>query len=239
MNWLWGGIALLLALLFFCVILPVSVRVQVLKQEQLERIYVELRMLFGLIRIHHEIPFVTLKQMFRTFSFQSKIKQKILVGSTGVTNNKHKDQSMTYESHTHSSITVTVEKIKEWFQILQSVRDFLQQYNSMLLRMLKMIHIDKWHWKTAIGTGDAAEAGILCGGLWAVKSSVTGILYHFLTVKEKPVIEVYPDFHRRLLQIQFDCIIHIWVGQAIVAGVKLGYIWLRGGLPWQNIQSKG
>lgn len=60
--------------------------------------------------------------------------------------------------------------------------------------------------KAAVGTGDAAETAVLLGVLWAVIGSAATSISRIKSMKTKPVLELYPLYDRRALNIGFECI---------------------------------
>jgi hypothetical protein len=70
-----------------------------------------------------------------------------------------------------------------------------------------------------LGAGDAAATGILVGLLWNIKTLFS--LVANLTFKSSllPDLNIIPCFDGALFSTNFDCILSIRTGHAIIAGV--------------------
>jgi hypothetical protein len=244
MNWLWGlgGVilalllVLLLAVFLLVLLFPIRGHLQIYKTQQDDHILLEVRLFAGMIKIKREIPFVKLEASFRRILIKSNVKKKTVVGAGGQAGMQ---QTVQQDDQNPALTILTIDKIQHWYHLYQSMKDELKRMSPLILRFVKTIKVDGLTWTTVVGADEAPEAGVLAGVLWALKGCAVGMLYHYLTVVQTPSISVQPSFNGKTLHTQVNCIFHIWVGQAIGAGFKLGVFMLREGLPWQNIRSKG
>ncbi|SFS91903.1 DUF2953 domain-containing protein [Marininema halotolerans] len=98
---------------------------------------------------------------------------------------------------------------------------------------------EKLEWTSRLGTGDAAETGVLTGIAWGVKYGVVGLIDSHIQWKSAPYINVSPLFTEERLETDFECIVRFKVGHAIRAGVQLFLRMNKGGEgKWQNTLSK-
>jgi hypothetical protein len=244
MMWSWGlgktilTLFLVLGSLLFILILLFPVRVLVFfeKQDENEQIRLEVCLFGNLIKIRRHIPYVKISFADGQLQVQSKIHEETAVKG-GMGNDS--SESQLHQDAYPSWIHVSVETIQRWYQWYARWKEFLARIQPYIVRILKTVRVDELTWQTSVGSGEAPETGFLAGALWAFKGCVLGVLYHYLTVQTQPQIQVHPNFNRKTLHTQIHCIFHVWLGQAMVAGLKLGVLLVREGLPWQNIQSKG
>ncbi len=93
------------------------------------------------------------------------------------------------------------------------------------LRLAKLFavtvqRIERFSFRTVVGTGDAAVTSYVTGSLWAMTSILTAWLrrrYRFLSA---PVYHVVPDFDRSRIALEIDCIFRFTIGEIIVAIVS-------------------
>ncbi|MBP2077327.1 DUF2953 domain-containing protein [Oceanobacillus polygoni] len=111
------------------------------------------------------------------------------------------------------SLTFFSGKIKFYYQKLQKV-------NRLLNTLLKPIRLHQFNWNTVGGTGNAALTGIMSGGLWTVKNTLSLYLINKLQVKCKPIVYLEPNFQHRFLYTNLDCMLSIRLGKAIYVFTK-------------------
>jgi hypothetical protein len=105
--------------------------------------------------------------------------------------------------------------------------------------MLRKVTCEKLSWGTTVGTGDAAETGVLIGLIWTIKSILLGLAAGYIRWDQSPQLEVAPQFNRAILEIQFHSIIRFRLGHAILAITRLLTHMRKGrGRKWQIIPFK-
>ncbi|MBA4603846.1 DUF2953 domain-containing protein [Thermoactinomyces sp. AMNI-1] len=113
----------------------------------------------------------------------------------------------------------------------RKVRAFRHKYLKMLRQIDEFQQIMHWFfgkitcekliWKTRLGTGDAAEAGILTGIAWGIKWALVGMLGSRIRWKFTPQLSIDPDFNHEILEIYFHSIIRFRIGHAILTVKRL------------------
>ncbi|SFX02481.1 Protein of unknown function [Thermoactinomyces sp. DSM 45891] len=83
-------------------------------------------------------------------------------------------------------------------------------------------------WKTQVGTGDAAEAGVLTGLVWGIKSFLISVVGNYIKWKKAPEIDVIPHFNQLAFNMYFHSIVCFRVWHAIVVVTRL-WIQMRKG----------
>ena len=119
------------------------------------------------------------------------------------------------------------------YRLLKRVHNLLP----IIKRFLKTIRLENLQWKTAIGTADAAETGVLTGIVWGIKSSIVGFISTNLTVRKIPQIHVHPLFQQKKIKTEIRCMIRFRIGNAILAGIRLLLnLRKRRDVKWQSTQ---
>lgn len=108
----------------------------------------------------------------------------------------------------------TIEKAIEIYQFFVDRIDHLIHINK---QFLNRVTCEKLQWKTFIGTGDAAETGVLVGVAWGVKTNLIAMISSFIQWKHPPKIEVFPYFTESRFDIDFHSVIRFRMGYAILA----------------------
>jgi hypothetical protein len=121
--------------------------------------------------------------------------------------------------------------------------EFLERFDHFhhtIRWFLSKVTFEKLVWVTKIGTGDAAESGVLTGIAWGIKTTLVGIFGHYTRWQEPPQLAIDPEFNRPVLETYFHSIIRFRVGHAIL-GAKRLLLHMRIGrerTSWQNTQFK-
>jgi hypothetical protein len=221
-EWVW---ILGLIAVFVTLILMSLIRIRVLftrQQQEDDNLVVNIKALFGLVRLRYEIPVIKLSL-------------------TDDLNVKTDDKSKTVETLTHKHKNITPMKIitffKRNFKIVTNVfgfRDWLQG-------TLRHVKCTKIRWSTNIGLGDAPDTAVTAGIVWGLKTSLLGYVFKYIALDTRPELAVNPQFNRTQFTTELLCIVKFRLGYAIFAGLLLivRILKVKGGIrAWQNILFK-
>ncbi|MCH5584280.1 DUF2953 domain-containing protein [Shimazuella sp. AN120528] len=135
---------------------------------------------------------------------------------------KNVDKGVKVESNKESS---TDKKAEDTFINKDKIEFLYENYEDLLHRVkyfqesvrwfMSRVHCTKWDWETNVGTGDAAEAGVLTGMIWGVKTTVLGFFSHYIQWDSRPQIEVTPCFQQALLDTSFVAKFSFTFGSAV------------------------
>ncbi|MCK8816571.1 DUF2953 domain-containing protein [Natroniella sulfidigena] len=77
-------------------------------------------------------------------------------------------------------------------------------------------------WKTSFGLANPAHTGLATGSLWAIKSSIIGILQEYLEFKSLPCVQVNPNFNwQQPVRIELKGIFEFKIGNIMYVGIKI------------------
>lgn len=85
--------------------------------------------------------------------------------------------------------------------------------------LLDKVKIDKFLLKLGIGTGDAAETGLIYGMAWIAIGNILSFFRSILPAKQ-PVASVVPYFDSVRFTLDFNCIISLKLGHIINTGIR-------------------
>ncbi|WP_157722100.1 DUF2953 domain-containing protein [Tumebacillus avium] len=219
MAWYWIVLLALAVFLLLTMVLPVTVEIHYKREGRDDRLHLGVRALFGLVKAGFEVPTVALMER------SGKIGVKAEPGE-GVPKKKR------------GWVTITVEKIQQALRTINEFRKRVGKYKRAIRQTTKAFHIESFKWRTVFGTGDAAQTGYTTGLVWGVKGISAAALHQYFSVKTRLLYDVKPHFQATGFRTELTCIIRFWPGKAILAGLKLAFLWLREGAKWRNIRSK-
>ncbi len=116
----------------------------------------------------------------------------------------------------------------KWRRIIREVNLLFDLYRSFARRIKKAMLCEKFTWRTACGCGDAALTGMVTGLLWAAKSEALIFLRRRLNFTARPVVRVRPIYDAALLEVEFECIFTLRVGNVINAAWGLLHFPVKG-----------
>lgn len=88
----------------------------------------------------------------------------------------------------------------------------------------------KFQWETNLGARDAAQTAIMVGLFWGVLGHLHAFLQNRYAFRCRPIFNVVPSFHRKVLDTCFDCIFELKIGHIMLAGLReLGRRWITEG----------
>lgn len=212
---------LILILVFFLMLLlllfsNVKIGLFYKREDNNDRIKIEIGLLNGLIPIRLKIP--GLKATEHGVEFNEKVQ--------GYGKNLNKEKR-----------NISIKDLKIYHEKIQELLERIVGLQKIMKQFMAKIKIVKFSWWSRIGTGDAAETGVLSGIVWGIKGGIVMLLSHFMSLRSKPAIQIEPSFIQACLYTEFECIVQFRIGNAILAGIRM-FIHLRKGrkVRWENTQ---
>lgn len=212
---LWFGLFFLLVFLIL-LLSPLRLEIDFHHKREQDQGTIMVRALWNLIRYQIKIPEITWKGIDEGIEIDT------------VTKGEKREQR------------ITREKIEKYQEVSQQLVRGVDHFYWILKRFLHHLTCEKFVWQTLVGTGNAAETGVLVGALWGIKSFLLSIVGRSIKWKKPPTIHIHPAFTEAVLEFKFQSIISFRFGHAILAisRVLLQLITNRRDMKWPNIQSK-
>lgn len=116
---------------------------------------------------------------------------------------------------------ITVDKIKHKQQQWQQLKTHINGLYRIIKAFLSKVRCQQLVWHSTIGTGDAAETGVMTGLIWSLKSVTLGFSTGYLRMETVPDFRVTPDFNQPRLETHITCILKFRLGQAMLTGLRL------------------
>lgn len=196
---------LVIFLLIFCIVIytmPVTISMDIERTGKDDKITIGIRSFYGLLKLHSEIPFMEL--IFKRGKPAVKYKVELA--------NKKRNKLLAQFTK-----LFTLDENSKLLEILRKERH-------RLLSALKYIAgkttIGKFYLRLSLGTGDAAETGVLYGAAWIVIGNIMTLTRRLVNIGGIR-IKVVPVFDNVLLSADFSCIIHIRLGHIINTGIRV------------------
>ncbi|AZR72327.1 hypothetical protein BBF96_02320 [Anoxybacter fermentans] len=218
-------------------LLPVKVSLDYFRINQDDNLKIQVEALFGLIHYRLEISYVEIR---RRFLFPVLRLQAEFFGAKG----KKKDEEVKEEFGVHTfNLREIIKKIKfllkitnQFEALMEMMKTFrkedrhnkeVRMENVVVYRVLGMLGMGlrgdcrKLVWHTYFGFPDAAVTGIATGLIWAGKSIFLDLLSLVCNMKTDPQISVTPHFEKPGLEMRFESIFSIRIGNIMIAGLKI------------------
>jgi hypothetical protein len=203
----------------------IKINIWIRKREKDENIVFKIRMLFGLIRLHYDMPMMKVENL-----------------EEGIVLEVDRHNNLGQEKKNHNEKQVNKRIIDHWLNIFQQVLDATDSFKVWLKRTLSRLSITNLEWSTNFCVGDAAYTAVATGMLWSTKTFIIGWLSHQVQLVDSPrlfVVPVYDDHPH--FSSEMSCIVQISCGYAIYAGLVLivRVLKVKGGVKrWKTILSK-
>ncbi|GAB7388937.1 DUF2953 domain-containing protein [Bacillaceae bacterium] len=200
----------------------VTVGIHYRRAEEDDRLTIDVKAWHGIIRFRHEIPAVELRGLLQGI----RMKQESQIGKSG---------AIVMEKNTIINREEIRKRIRAFRRLLRNVRGL----KPIMTSFVRRVRLEKLVWQTRIGSGDAADTGILTGVAWSVKAMLVGTAAHRMDLRCYPRFSVSPAFGKRELCSELSCIVRFRLGHAILAGMRI-LLNLRKGRErtWQNTPFK-
>lgn len=163
---------------------------------------IRIRALFGLVRLRFTLPQLDWRGWEQALQVEGKL------------TSKHSKLVTTKEKIGKRNIKVMKKRLNE---LLFQIDDFME----VVRWFISKITCEKLDWSTSLGTGDAAEAGILTGLAWTIKSMIIGWISRYIRWQQYPNLSIQPAFQQEIFHTYFHSIIRFRLGYAILALKRL------------------
>lgn len=204
--WIWlGGIGLLIALLITAVLISnVHVHFIFNKHKSDDYANINVRLLYGIVRINYEIPSIVFRNM----------KEGFLVKT---------EQSMNHsKGRTEGSERVNKRKVKKWVKDVKIMLRATDALKLWLKQTLTRVHMTQLSWSTHIGVSDAAYTAVLTGWVWGIKSIIIGFLTYRVKFEKTPMLEVMPVWSDEMeFRTELEFRLKIRITAILFAGITL------------------
>lgn len=171
-----------------------------------DNIVVTVYMFKNLLTYRMEVPVIAILNIENSFWLKSKMKTR-------------KSQEQTKVKREQRFVRKTVNfyirhpgQIRHIFRLF---RYFLRLYDYIMGNVRASLYCEQLEWRTQYGSEDATLTGIATGMLWAIKTLMITRLRKKVIFIKKPIINVHPVFGGNHLNIEFQCIFSIRLGNVI------------------------
>ncbi|ALP38632.1 hypothetical protein ASL14_23100 [Paenibacillus sp. IHB B 3084] len=225
--WKWIGIAIIVVLLLVLAVLLSRIRLKldIAKHDNDDRAHLEIRFLYGWIKINYDIPAILLASL-----------QKGLLYRLDRNKNIHKTDASI------DSGTIDKEKIKLFIHDIRILLKGTRSFHRWIRHTLSHVKMSKMEWSTNISLADAAYTATSTGILWGLKTSLIGFASSFVRMNCTPKLFVVPYWVDRLrFTTTLTCEASISLGYVVYSMLMLAYrIWRVPGGPeaWKRVFSK-
>jgi hypothetical protein len=118
--------------------------------------------------------------------------------------------------------------LKEIAYSFKESKDFVRHvvhFHVIIRKFMARVSVTKFEWHTKIGTGDAAQTGMIVGVGWSLKYAIVALVSKYMKLKEAPFLSITPSFQQPISEMKFICMIHFRIGHAMLAGIRIVKYW--------------
>lgn len=210
----------MLSMLLIISLTALTISLSSTREKENDLIKIEVTAWFKLIRIQTQVPLLKLKENLSGWEYKMEMESQA---------------KQLNQQKTSISFTKLFHRIQSFQQFIQKVYEF----NQIMRSFFKHVYLHRLEWKVELGTGDAAETGLLTGLSWGIMSSIAGLISSYVTLRTLPRLNVIPSFQQKKLETEFKCMFRLRIGHAILAGVRiLLNLRKRRDVRWQSTQFK-
>jgi hypothetical protein len=184
--------------------MSVIIDIKILKDHDNDKIILEFKTLFELIKYKIEIPFIDLTMKKNGLPFL-KMSTEVKKGQTEELSEEKK----------------SIVTLKEMKAIYRKVKCFFYTHEKGIRYILGRLKISSFLWKTEVGVNDAAFTGMVSGILWIFQEQMIILLRNHAKCNEMNS-KVMPHFNKEVFKTTLHCIIKVKIGYIIIAGIKFG-----------------
>ena len=216
---------------------PIKIQIDYKRLKEDDRLKVQVETFFGLIHYRMEISYLDIR---RQFLFPIMELRSEFFGAKG----KKEEDHVIEEFGLHAlDLKELFEKVRFLIKItdkfeamVEMMKSFkredehnqeVRMENVVIYRIMGMLffglkgNCQKLVWHTHFGFSDAAVTGLANGMVWTGKSAVLDIISIVSNMKTDPEISVSPDFNNQILEMVFESIFSIRIGNIMIAGFKI------------------
>ncbi len=201
MSLLWVVLALLLAFILVIPFTSIRLEAHYWREGANDQLNIQIRLLWGMIRLRYQIPLIKWMENEGSLIIREK--------STDLPTKGSWRQRITWRS---------LCAMRERYLMF---RDQVHQLQDLTRSFLRHVIFERLEWRSTVGTGDAAETGVVTGVVWGVKSILVGVLGSYVQWTKQPFLKVDPLFSEATLETDLHCIIRFRIGHAMLAAIRL------------------
>ncbi len=207
---LWLAIPLALLLLMIVVLLVILTsyihfHFRVCRLGKDDRIELDLRALFGLVKFHYELPALVFQ------GIEKGIKVKL-------------EESGLAPVRTDQDLEEQIDKqsVADWLKNIRIAVKATHGLNKWLKDTMSHVEITKLDWSTDFSMGDAAYTATAAGAFWGLKWTLAGWISRFVRLKKSPRMFVAPVFSDEIsFSTEAVCVGKLSMGYAFYSGLRL------------------
>jgi len=197
-------IAVIVILIIAAAMSNITCSVRYKKEGSDDRAEVDIRMLFGMVRFHYEMPKLKFENMKKGFLLKLE-KQNSLNRSGNATH-----------------MRINKRKIELWGEEVRILLRSTVSLKKWLQHTFAHVRIHELDWSTRFSTGEAEWTAVASGVLWSIKTTLVGWLSFQVRMKKNPHLNVIPEFGDEMsFSTEFYCVSRLSFGYAMYASFIL------------------
>ncbi|MBP2653533.1 MAG: hypothetical protein H6Q73_1102 [Firmicutes bacterium] len=178
------------------------------RQDADDQLLVRVWLLYHLIEYQMEVPMLELYDMSSILLTKSEIEVSDSKIST-ITRREKRFLGKVWGIFLH--------RPRKWHAMLRQFSYYSKLYAKMMNRLMGEISCERIVGKTRVGVGDPALTSLVVGLMWAAIGHIYLLMHQRLKDTAKPSFHITPDFRNLSVDVKYQCIISVRVGNVINA----------------------
>ncbi|GIO30823.1 MULTISPECIES: DUF2953 domain-containing protein [Paenibacillus] len=198
-------IAVIVIMIIAAAMSNITCTVRYKKEGSDDRAEVDIRMLFGFVRFHYEMPKLKFENMKKGFLLKLE-----------------KQNSISRKSGGAMHARINKRKIELWSQDVRILLKSTVSLKKWLQHTFAHVRVHDLNWSTRISAGEAEWTAVATGVLWSIKTTLVGWLSYQVRMKKNPHLNVIPEFTDEMsFSTEFFCVSRLSFGYAMYASFVL------------------
>lgn len=209
-------IAVIVILIIAAAMSNITCTVRYKKEGSDDRAEVDIRMLFGMVRFHYEMPKLKFDNMKKGFLLKLE-----------------KQNNLSRKSGDSAHVRLNKRQIELWSKEVHILLESTASLKKWLRHTFAHVRVHELNWSTRFSTGEAEWTAVASGVLWSIKTTLVGWLSFQVRMKSHPHLHVIPEFSDEMsFSTEFYCVSRLSFGYAMYASFILmsRILQVKGGL---------
>lgn len=205
--------AIMAYILFFYLLSRINVYISLLyrRSGSDDYIAVEVKMLGGFILYRIKVPVIEITGQDISW----------FVSEVGTDREKTKTHPRREQRFIKRVIQIYIRHPKRLQKLVRSLRYYKVLYREYMNQMASGLTCEEFHWRTVVGSDDAAITAFSTGVIWAVKELVLVGIHQRISFAAKPIVQVRPAFGAAKFETELKCIFRVRLGHVINTTTRL------------------
>jgi hypothetical protein len=190
-----------------------------IRERENDKFVLNLRGLFGLVRLRYHIPILRLKTSAAGVGLEMTEQHRLPTQRSRSAPAEH---------------FITRDKMERAIRTARHLIEHRQHLAIWWRQTCQHIHVMHWNWQTRLGWHDAPTTAVTSGILWSLKSLVIGWVSQTFRIQRMPSIQITPVYDQQIFRTEFKIIMKMRFIHALFSFSRLAMRVARSYQGWKT-----